>query len=531
MVYGDAGDDDLIGGWGHDWISGGTGQDGVLGDDGRIFTARNGTAEPLNGIAATVQTSAATPGSHQTAAINPTGKLNKLVDLTPFALNPRTATDRRRRPASRPLSPTTSSSAAWAATSCTAAPATTRCPGRRPSSSPTRRRHRHRPQPVGLDGALQPRRPAAVQRRPRRPVLLYDEYDPRRLITLNANGTANKTNAACTNFGAGQTAGCYQWLLNNDRRDGVPAGTDVFDDGDDVLFGDYGNDWLVGGTGRDTLWGGWGNDQLNADDDLTTNGNLNDGPDTHTTYEDRAVGGAGLDVLIGNTGGDRLIDWVGEFNSFLVPFSPFGMSTVSRQVPPGLMEFLYALSRAQGADPTRAQDTGAGSEPRNGEPYGEAGIVTQKDDAWGDQTGGPRDPQAGNSKAARTSCAAADFNAGSFDGFLVDSGVYSTSPAARCRSRPPARRATPPPSGTSTSTCPCTTRSPAPSRRQADGGLEGQRLHHLRLLQPDRLQVRRRRRLHQRRRDGPPQRQRLDRRREDAAPVRGRRLLQPDADA
>ena len=45
-------DDDLIGGYGHDWISGGTGQDGVLGDDGRIFTSRNGTAEPLYGIAA-----------------------------------------------------------------------------------------------------------------------------------------------------------------------------------------------------------------------------------------------------------------------------------------------------------------------------------------------------------------------------------------------------------------------------------------------------------------------------------------------
>ena len=98
-----------------------------------------------------------------------------------------------------------------------------------------------------------------------------------------------------------------------------------------MLFGDHGNDWLVGGTGRDTLWGGWGNDLLNIDDVLTTNGGLNDAPDTHTTYEDRAFGGAGLDVLIGNTGGDRLIDWVGEFNSYLVPFAPFGLATVSRR--------------------------------------------------------------------------------------------------------------------------------------------------------------------------------------------------------
>jgi hypothetical protein len=41
VIYGDAQDDDLIGGWGNDWISGGTGADGILGDDGRIFTSRN----------------------------------------------------------------------------------------------------------------------------------------------------------------------------------------------------------------------------------------------------------------------------------------------------------------------------------------------------------------------------------------------------------------------------------------------------------------------------------------------------------
>ncbi|MBK8460091.1 MAG: hypothetical protein IPL43_07795 [Micropruina sp.] len=53
MAYGDADDDDIIGGWGSDWISGGTGQDGVLGDDGRIFTSRNNATvgEPLFGVA------------------------------------------------------------------------------------------------------------------------------------------------------------------------------------------------------------------------------------------------------------------------------------------------------------------------------------------------------------------------------------------------------------------------------------------------------------------------------------------------
>ena len=75
------------------------------------------------------------------------------------------------------------------------------------------------------------------------------------------------------------------------------------------------------------MYGGWGNDLLNADDDLGSHATANDVPDTHPSYEDRAYGGAGRDVLIANTGGDRLIDWVGEFNTFLVPFAPFGIGT------------------------------------------------------------------------------------------------------------------------------------------------------------------------------------------------------------
>jgi len=101
-------------------------------------------------------------------------------------------------------------------------------------------------------------------------------------------------------------------------------------DGNDMMFGDLGNDWMVGGTGKDQMFGGWGDDLLNADDDLDGQGGLNDQPDTHPSYEDRAFGGAGRDILIGNTGGDRLIDWIGEFNSYIVPFAPFGEFTVSR---------------------------------------------------------------------------------------------------------------------------------------------------------------------------------------------------------
>ena len=101
--------------------------------------------------------------------------------------------------------------------------------------------------------------------------------------------------------------------------------------------------------------------------------------------------------MIGNTQADRLIDWNGEFNSYVVPFSPFGQDTISRAPRPALIEYLYALSAADGADQTRADDTG--SDPaRNGEPEGELGLVLQGDDDAKDQKGKPADPQPGNKK-------------------------------------------------------------------------------------------------------------------------------------
>ncbi len=54
------------------------------------------------------------------------------------------------------------------------------------------------------------------------------------------------------------------------------------------------------------------------------------------------------------------------------------------------MQFLYELSRSDGADRTRP-----GAAARNGEPFGELGLVIQSDADWGDQQGGPADPQPG----------------------------------------------------------------------------------------------------------------------------------------
>ena len=169
-------------------------------------------------------------------------------------------------------------------------------------------------------------------------------------------------------------------------------------------------------------------------------------------------------MLIGNTGGDRLIDWVGEFNSYIVPFAPFGIATVSRQVPPWLYEFLYALSASQGADPTRDEDQNAADpelKARNGEPYGELGLVTQQDHGlWQDQTGGPSDPQPGNIPGgARDVKRSADFSDGTLQTFAVDSGVWTVSAGVLDGRRRSRRARMPRPSGTTTSTCRCTTSS------------------------------------------------------------------------
>jgi hypothetical protein len=76
------------------------------------------------------------------------------------------------------------------------------------------------------------------------------------------------------------------------------------------------------------------------------------------------------------------------------------MATVSRTVQPQLPEYLQALSKSEGADPTLA-GLYSSDPARNGEPFGEIALVDQHDAAWGDQHGAPRDPQAGNIPGAQ----------------------------------------------------------------------------------------------------------------------------------
>ncbi len=466
VIFGEGQDDDIVGGYGHDWISGGTGQDGILGDDGLIRTSRNSTlGEPLNNVAGLLDHDPQpkyadgnvldevikTPGEIQYAVINISGQLQKAADLVPFSYDPDWIAMDDEFPDNQGDTPYaddvifgglgsdwlhggSGDDAISGAEALAHAYVPTYDAGGAPNGvldlgyaavglpSPTNPGDVLAFNPIDLDGRHLNNRFRAGE------FALYDEYNPLRKILLTGTGELSEN-------GTG-----YEFLLNFNQTEGVvrPAGTvpkatgqqtesypAVNDDGKDAVFGDLGNDWLVGGTGRDNLYGGWGNDLLNVDDDQTTDGNLNDTPDTHPYYEDRAYGGAGRDVLIGNTGGDRLIDWVGEYNSYLVPYAPFGQASVSRTLQPFLPEFLYALSAGDGADPTRPGDTGA--DPlRNGEPDAEMGLVLQKDSAWQDQTGAPADPQAGNIPGGpRDVLRSAGFNDGTAQGFYVDTGTWT----------------------------------------------------------------------------------------------------------
>jgi Ca2+-binding RTX toxin-like protein len=485
VLFGEGQSDDLIGGVGNDWISGGTGDDGAIGDDGRFMTSRNSTSgvvgsagyllslgEALNGVAKLLPDNGdsktfngnmlneaiATPGSIQQATINVSGELKKSVNLTPFSYDPtfNGQTDEFTSLTKKTLDQLghagahnsddiifgglgndtlhggsgddaiLGGEALGEAYTQVYASVTGALTGVTRSDY----LHPYNPSDALRYNPLDPNGWHADRTRRAGEFALYDEYDPLRKVTLNADGTLDKTDA-----------GGLAWFLDFATSEGVlrPSVTVptngqnvivtgiVYDDGNDHIFGDTGNDWLVGGTGRDDLYGGFGNDLLNVDDNQETNLLRNDVPDTHPTYEDRAFGGAGRDVLIANTGGDRLIDWVGEFNSYLVPFAPFGMATVSRTLQPQLAEFLYALSASDGADPTRAADTGKEA-IRNGEPEGELGVVRQKDVAWQSQTGAPTDPQAGNIPGGkRDVLRTANFNDGSFQALAPDSGTWAVS--------------------------------------------------------------------------------------------------------
>lgn len=313
-LYGDGQDDDLFGGVGDDWIYGGTGRDGIAGDDALLSTARNGVPEPLYGIDANAAETVTVPGVFS-ATIFSAGDVQKFARL---------------------LADTQGGAdvvygglgddfihAGAGIDSVSGAEAMDAFYN------------------IGAD----------------RPSLVYTP-SLRRFTVFDPGTGLRKIDGFFLNFDAAQ-------------------GATRIDDGRDQLFGDNGHDWLVGGTNQDRLFGGMGDDVLNADDNLETNAGRNFGADSGAFAEpDLAFGGGGLDRLIGNTTGDRLIDWVDQFNQYLTPFSG-AFPTVVRNPTDALIGALLSLGRGSGADQLLT------------EPAGELGLVRPSDPEWTDQLARP----------------------------------------------------------------------------------------------------------------------------------------------
>ena len=402
-LFGDGQDDDIYGQAGWDWISGGTGDDGILGDDGLLSTSRNGQPEVMWGVTtANVQVVIAVPGNLQTATVYVTNELRKEADLVPFWIGNNdivyggrgndfihggVGDDALSGAEALPLYYDTGRDPIAVLTALAAFLVTAGGTWKYTIGDILR----HDLPQVGEFDA-------------------YDEFDPWRKVML-----ISATTGTIIPYPAigGQP---LDFLLNFATRD---AGSVVINDGKDTIFGDVGDDWIVGGTNQDRLWGGWGDDLLQSDDDLDSTRAAadiyaNNDPDVATavTFADIAYGGAGRDILIGNTGADRMIDWVGEWNSYVVPFSPFGAFTISRQISPALQQYLLDLSKADGGDRTRGPLEALTTTGRQGEPYGEIALVNQKDPFWQAQTGAPGDPQPGNDTGKRDVLRTEDFTAG-----------------------------------------------------------------------------------------------------------------------
>jgi Ca2+-binding RTX toxin-like protein len=327
VLFGEGQDDDMYGQSGHDRMYGGTGQDGMLGDDGRVRTSRNGQAEPLYGLTiAFKEKKIKMPGPFIGAWIDITDRLKKVADIAAFEFG---GNDRMYGGLGND----------WmhggaGDDGMSGAEALTAFYNQNPITNIT---------PLPYDPVT-------------RKISFYDAENPRTKI--------------------------IGFFLNFEAADGMG---NKINDGKDRMFGDNGHDWLVGGTQNDRHFGGLGDDVINADDNHDSQGGLNNEPDVPEFADaDFTFGGAGLDVIIFNTGGDRSFDWIGEFNSYIAPYAPFGNPEVDRLISPHCVKFLMALGEACGADQAFVESDG------------ELGLADQHDTRWGDQHGAPRDPQAGN---------------------------------------------------------------------------------------------------------------------------------------
>ena len=326
VLFGEGQDDDIYGGAGSDRIYGGTGTDGILGDDGKILTSRNGRIELLNLITVpNLQSRITLDGFLTTALIHVTGELKKQALLANWTVG---GADIIYGGLGDDFLHGGAGDDAIS------------------GAEALREFYNELPQvdtdPLGYDAAS------------------------RWFAWFNPNDPWSKIPGFFLNFDGyviDEATGEVLFFA------GIPIRSD---DGRDMIFGDNGNDWIVGGTNGDWVFGGWGDDLMNMDDFLETNGGLNNRPEDDERFRegDFAYGGAGRDVLMANSARDRLYDWVGDFNIYVVPFEFFGSPVVNRiylpadrRLHPGA-----GLRRWHGlhADPVRA--VRRAGHPRAGRP-------------------------------------------------------------------------------------------------------------------------------------------------------------------
>jgi hypothetical protein len=449
VVFGGAQNDSIILGYGDNWVSGGRGDQCIIGGGGRCLTSRVSPTygEPLYGIGSISTATPAgqlisTPGNAQEADINVSGALKYTALLYPYNWDPASKGLTGQAAATFsggvPYQPRFGHNiiyGGWGNGVIHGGPGQSAISGAdapmgidagsvgytdnfnmkgSPIGAPVESdwSHPFNPgNPMGFNTATSE-------------LSYFNTANPRQQIFVSTNPASGVDCA-----GPASTT-CRPWFLDanyNPETDAAmpldttwyqsattlgicPAGACLQEPvtGDKAIFGDLGNDWIVGGMGRVRVYGGWGNDVIDLRALTNIDGGLNDMPvpdlaggpgsyalptTTNPVYGTPAwaglsFGGGGQDIQFAGTGGDRLIDWTGQHNSDYVPFSNFGMPTISRTLMPFLPQFLYALSASDGADPTLGQRY-SGDPTRNGEPFGELGLVLQHDAAWHDQTGSP----------------------------------------------------------------------------------------------------------------------------------------------
>jgi hypothetical protein len=416
VIFGGGQNDTILTGYGNDWVSGGHGETCIIAGDGQCYASRDTMTEPLYGITTpTAQAMIATPGNHQQALINVTLALKYTALIYPFP----PAANAPPGPQFRTVQENDIVYGGWGDDSIHATFGSDAISGAEaPITAYTNNYDMNGNQigsPVESDwyhpfnpGNVLGFSPTTMK------FALFDPNDRRREIMID------KTSGALCKWTPPALPGgnCVNWILSFDPTEPtIPVsnkwtfGTTYNPEkttGDDAIFGDFGNDWIITAMGRSRVYGGWGNDIVDLRASLTVDLGLNDMPVTDTmqqpagtvgtpAWEALVFGGAGQDILFAGTGGDRLIDWVGNHNTYVVPFAPYGEPTVSRALQPGLPVFLYQLSQSDGSDLTLGVRPGFGGDPtRNGEPFGELGLVLQSDAAWHQQLGAPFNPMPGN---------------------------------------------------------------------------------------------------------------------------------------